>query len=59
MLVQNSMFFFSKALLNHTCSSLSGSQYKQGVVLVFLNKLSSRFPAFFCSSSSSSSATSA
>ena len=31
----------------HTCSSVSGSQYKQGVVLVFLNRLSSRLPGFF------------
>ena len=37
-----------------TCSSLSGNQYKQGVVFVFLNRLSSKLPAFFWSSSSSS-----
>lgn len=45
--------------LERTCSSVRGSQYRQGVVLVFLNKLSSKLPAFFWSSSSSSSATSA
>ena len=37
-----------------TCSSLSGNQYKQGVVFVFLNRLSSKLPGFFWSSSSSS-----
>ena len=37
-----------------TCSSLSGNQYKQGVVFVFLNRLSNKLPAFFWSSSSSS-----
>ena len=41
-----------KKITTLTCSSLKGSQYKQGVVLVFLNKLSSRLPAFVWSSSS-------
>ena len=41
-------------LCKRTCSSLSGNQYKHGVVFVFLNRLSSKLPAFFWSSSSSS-----
>lgn len=53
-LINRAHFERAHFILKRTCSSLSGNQYKQGVVFVFLNRLSSKLPAFFWSSSSSS-----